>query len=294
MGIFMAKIGNYAEITQIIRTELEICLFSEFWQSQHPDDEQARTQLGSQHRFDQYIWLWITEGECRHLLDFEQIVQKTGEWLLIRPNQVYHFLSMQGWDGWGLSFPAELLPAHLNQEWQNLPYRQVVDASHAELLLPALTQLKRFRYADWQNNNAHPLIQAQLQAFLTLLITLYAQNMQPEDKQNLRWQQFNRLLEQHFSTQHQVSFYAAQLACSEKTLGTLCLAQSGLSAKTVITDRLLLEAKRLLIHTPQSVKQIALQLGFEEATHFNKFFKKQQHITPKVFRENYLATYGTT
>ncbi len=86
----------------------------------------------------------------------------------------------------------------------------------------------------------------------------------------------------------------AQLACGEKTLGTLCLAQSGLSAKAVITDRLLLEAKRLLIHTPQSVKQIALQLGFEEAAHFNKFFKKQQHITPKLFRKNYLATYGTT
>lgn len=61
---------------------------------------------------------------------------------------------MQGWDGWGLSFPAELLPAHLTQEWQNLPYRQVVDASHAELLLPALMQLKRCRYADWQNINA--------------------------------------------------------------------------------------------------------------------------------------------
>jgi len=96
------------------------------------------------------------------------------------------------------------------------------------------------------------LIQAQLQAFLTLLITLYAQNMQPEDKQNLRWQQFNRLLEQHFSTQHQVGFYAAQLACSEKTLATLCLAQSGLSTKTVITDRLLLEAKHLLIHTSRT------------------------------------------
>ncbi|HHK5986976.1 TPA: hypothetical protein ACQWGQ_000682 [Neisseria subflava] len=96
------------------------------------------------------------------------------------------------------------------------------------------------------------MIQAQLQAFLTLLITLYAQNMQPEDKQNLRWQQFNRLLEQHFSTQHQVGFYAAQLACSEKTLGTLCLAQSGLSTKTVITDRLLLEAKHLLIHTSRT------------------------------------------
>ena len=110
-------------------------------------------------------------------------MQKTGEeWLLIRPNQVHHFLSMQDWDGWGLSFPAELLPAHLTQEWQNLPYRQVVDASHAELLLSALTQLKRCRYADWQNINAQSLIQAQLQAFLTLLITLYAQKTQPEDK----------------------------------------------------------------------------------------------------------------
>ena len=89
---------------------------------------------------------------------------------------------MQDWDGWGLSFPAELLPAHLTQEWQNLPYRQVVDASHAELLLSALTQLKRCRYADWQNINAQSLIQAQLQAFLTLLITLYAQKTQPEDK----------------------------------------------------------------------------------------------------------------
>lgn len=54
----------------------------------------------------------------------------------------------------------------------------------------------------------------------------------------------------------------------------------------------LTEAKRLLIHTPQSVKQIALQLGFEEATHFNKFFKKQQNTTPKAFRDSYLAAYG--
>ncbi|MDO4879542.1 MAG: helix-turn-helix transcriptional regulator [Neisseria sp.] len=288
----MVKNGNHTEITQISREELDICLFSEFWQSGHPEDELARAQLDSQHRFNQYIWLWITEGECAHLLDFEQIVQKTGEWLLIRPNQVHHFLSMQGWDGWGLSFPAEWLPAELMQEWQNLPYRQKVDAPQAQWLLPALAQLKRCRYADWQNRNARPLIQAQLRAFLTLLITLYAQNTPPEDRQNLRWQQFNRLLEQHFSTQHQVGFYAERLACSEKTLGTLCLAQSGQPAKAVITDRLLLEAKRLLIHTPQSVKQIALQLGFEEATHFNKFFKKQQNTTPKAFRKNYLAAYG--
>ena len=71
---------------------------------------------------------------------------------MIRPNQVHHFLSMQGWDGWGLSFPAELLPAHLTQEWQNLPYRQVVDASRriAAACLDATQTLPLCRLAKHQ------------------------------------------------------------------------------------------------------------------------------------------------
>ncbi|WP_426840465.1 helix-turn-helix domain-containing protein [Glaesserella parasuis] len=96
-------------------------------------------------------------------------------------------------------------------------------------------------------------------------------------------------MEQHFCTQHQVQFYAEQLGCTEKTLGSTCLAHTGLPAKMVINQRLLLEAKRLLVHTQKSVKHIASQLGFEEATHFNKFFKKYERCTPKGFRESYLA-----
>ncbi|CDH99990.1 helix-turn-helix domain-containing protein [Glaesserella parasuis] len=75
----------------------------------------------------------------------------------------------------------------------------------------------------------------------------------------------------------------------KKTLGSTCLAHTGLPAKMVINQRLLLEAKRLLVHTQKSVKHIALQLGFEEATYFNKFFKKYERCTPKGFRESYLA-----
>lgn len=286
----MVKIGNDTEVAQIRRSELDVCLFSEFWQSEHPQDELARSQLGNQHRFDNYIWLWVTEGRCHHLLDFEQVVQETGEWLLIRPNQVHHFLSMQGWDGWGLSFLAEQLPPHLTVQWESLPGKHPVNEQQAEWLLAALLQLKRSRYFDWAGVNALPLIQAQLQAFLTLLVTLHATVRLPDDRQSRRWQQFNRLLEDHFLTQHQVSFYARQLGCTPKTLGTCCLSHSGVPVKTFIANRLVLEAKRLLIHTPKSVKQIALQLGFEEASHFNKFFKQHQQTTPKVFRESYLAT----
>ncbi|MFW9288443.1 helix-turn-helix domain-containing protein [Glaesserella parasuis] len=118
---------------------------------------------------------------------------------------------------------------------------------------------------------------------------LYAANQPQKDRQNQRWQRFSQLLEQHFCEQHQVQFYATQLSCTEKTLGSTCVVHTGLPAKMVINQRLLLEAKRLLVHTQKSVKHIALQLGFEKATHFNKFFKKYEQSTPKHFRETYLA-----
>ncbi|AUI66011.1 MULTISPECIES: helix-turn-helix domain-containing protein [Glaesserella] len=280
----MAKTGNKIEIIQT--AELEICLFSEFTQSDLQADELARQQLNAQHRFDCYVWLWVTEGECPHLLDFQQVTQQTGEWLLIRPQQVHHFLSMQGWDGWGLSFPAEWLSAELGQ---TLPQKQQVTAEQAGLLELALKQLKQCRHFDWHGQTYQPLLQTQLHSFLALLTTLYAEKPSAQDHKKQRWQQFRQLLEQHFRSKHQVQFYAEQLACTEKTLGSACLAHTGLPAKTVINQRLLLEAKRLLVHTQQSIKQIALQLGFEEATHFNKFFKKYEGTTPKGFREGYLA-----
>ncbi|CDH99991.1 hypothetical protein [Glaesserella parasuis] len=68
----MAKIGN----TQAIPTPqsaLEICLFSEFNQSNLHADELTREMLAEQHRFDFYVWLWVTEGECQHLLDFQSV-----------------------------------------------------------------------------------------------------------------------------------------------------------------------------------------------------------------------------
>lgn len=285
----MVKTRNKEELIPTLRAELEVCMFSEFSQSNLYTDELTREMLTEQHRFNFYVWLWVTEGECSHLLDFQTVTQKTGEWLLIHPQQVHHFLSMEGWDGWGLSFPAEWISSDLASIWQKLPQKHSITPEQVSLLQLALQQLKQYRYFEWQEHNYQPLLQTQLHTFLTLLITLYVETQPQEDHKNQRWKQFTQLLEQHFCTQHQVQFYADQLGCTEKTLGSTCLTYAGCSTKIVINQRLLLEAKRLLVHTSKSIKHIALQLGFEEATHFNKFFKKYEQVTPKSFREIYLA-----
>jgi len=55
-----------------------------------------------------------------------------------------------------------------------------------------------------------------------------------------------------------------------------------------LKDRILLEAKRLLIHTTLSAKEIAYDLGYEDPAYFNRLFSKKIGDAPNVFRKKYL------
>jgi transcriptional regulator GlxA family with amidase domain len=63
----------------------------------------------------------------------------------------------------------------------------------------------------------------------------------------------------------------------------------GMTAKAFIAARIVLEAKRLLVHTDLSVATIAEKLGFHEATNFSKFFRREADSTPAEFRRRQLA-----
>ena len=96
---------------------------------------------------------------------------------------------------------------------------------------------------------------------------------------------FNLLVEDHYKREHQVQFYASQLNKSPKTLSNLFALYNQSSPLQVIQDRLILEAKRLFHYTDKSAKEIALELGFDDAAHFSRFFKNQVNISPSDFRK---------
>jgi AraC family transcriptional regulator, transcriptional activator of pobA len=99
---------------------------------------------------------------------------------------------------------------------------------------------------------------------------------------------FKDLLEKHFASSKNVSSYADKLHISEKRLRQATTNVLGKTPKEFIDDRIVLEAKRLLVHGNQSVKEIGFQLGFEEPTNFIKYFRKHTYKTPVEFRESYL------
>lgn len=96
---------------------------------------------------------------------------------------------------------------------------------------------------------------------------------------------FNLLVENHFKTQHEVKFYAAELNKSPKTLANYFALLSHKTPSELIQDRIVLEAKRLLYYTDMTAKEIAYELGFDEAAHFSRFFRSRSGQSPMHFRE---------
>jgi len=95
---------------------------------------------------------------------------------------------------------------------------------------------------------------------------------------------FRDHIEQHFHTWHKVSEYAERLGYSARTLNRLARQNTGLSAKQLIDERVVLEAKRQLSHADTSVAEIAGQLGFDDASNFSSYFRRHTGTTPAAFR----------
>ncbi|NIG53851.1 helix-turn-helix transcriptional regulator [Chitinophaga sp. Cy-1792] len=102
---------------------------------------------------------------------------------------------------------------------------------------------------------------------------------------NPRLANFKLLIDKCYKQEKGVGFYAAKLHISANYLNILCKNNLHVSATTLIQQRVLLEAKRLLQTTDLSIKEIAFELGFVDHAYFSNFFKAQAGITPTQFRE---------
>lgn len=96
---------------------------------------------------------------------------------------------------------------------------------------------------------------------------------------------FNVLVDVHYKTKRKVSDYAEMLFKSPKTLSNLFAIYNQKSPQQVILERISLEAKRLMNFTDKQNQEIAYELGFNDAAHFSRFFKKMTSYSPTQYRE---------
>jgi AraC family transcriptional regulator, transcriptional activator of pobA len=98
--------------------------------------------------------------------------------------------------------------------------------------------------------------------------------------------QLKRMIELHFKTKHSVGEYAELLDIPIKTLGRIVKNHFQRTLTEIISDRIIVEAKRELNFTCKTLKEIAYDLGFNDEYHFSRYFKNKIKVSPQSFRNS--------
>ena len=248
-------------------------------------------------RLDFHQLILVTQGQFGHTVDFQLQSMPTGSLLTMRPGQVQCFQVNPPWEGWVVIFRPESVQSTnsigsqlLGFSVDDLPVQLALGTASFEPVRQALAQMHQDAKLAGPMNRVAALERAQLQALL-IRLQIASEQLQsgPSTDSSLtrHFRKFRHAVEQRLHEWHQISAYAKTLGLSEKTLSRATLEVTGLSAKAYLSKRIALEAKRLLAHTHWPIAQVADKLGFDEATNFIKFFRREAGLAPSEFRKHH-------
>ncbi|WP_295714018.1 helix-turn-helix domain-containing protein [Mucilaginibacter sp.] len=252
------------------------------------------------HRKDYYLFVLVKKGNNRHWVDFMPYTIKPDTFYFTVPQQVHLKEHSGPMEGLFASFTDEFLQLEENRMLKQLPIIQNPAGAHELLLSPQdvafvedvmIKMLAEFNTdGSWRNH----MLTSWLRVLVIYLSRLYTEQFS-ETCFTLNYcllKSFQTLIGEHYATQHDVTAYAEKLNITPGHLTEVIKQQSGKTAITHIHERLIVEAKRRLLHTDLSVKQIADELGFEDAAYFNRFFKRLTDTTPINYRQQIREMYS--
>lgn len=120
--------------------------------------------------------------------------------------------------------------------------------------------------------------------FLGLGYFLHDVESKSDNRQTELTEQFIALVEHHYRTHRELSFYAEQMGLTPKHISLTVKASSGKSATEWIEKYVTLDAMTQLLSTNKSIKQIAYDLNFASQSLFGKYFRRVTGISPATYR----------
>jgi AraC-like DNA-binding protein len=245
-----------------------------------------------------HLLIYVRSGQFTQVVDDQTFSFSPGTVLNVVPGQVYKFNVESRWSGTVIAFLPEFLqplasPAHRDLQMvrmlEGLPTSIALRQQDVPLIVENIRRLASDSIRAAPQEAVRALLQAELQELLVRLRLSHdgsgseSSSRSPASRAG-RFDAFKKAVESHFQKRHAVAEYAALLGCSGKSIREATHHVAGINAKAVISERIALEAKRLLVHTDMSISAIADALGFGETTNFIKFFRKDEKITPRSYR----------
>jgi AraC family transcriptional activator of pobA len=239
------------------------------------------------HRHDYHELLWTSAGSGWHLVDGERFAVTPGTVTVIGRGRVHVFERAVGLHGAVVRFEPEVVldaPAWLVGGRGALTVE--VPASEAPALESTLATLgaEAARPADACSG---AVVRHLLSIVLLWVERWYdAARTERADEAGL-YRRFVALLEQEFARHHDAGWYADRLALPQSALSRALSEVTGRTTKQLITERVMLEAARLLRFSELSVGEVAYRTGFEDQLYFSRAFKRRYGVSPTQYRDRH-------
>lgn len=247
----------------------------------------------SQPHKHEYIEIFLfSKGGGVHAIDFKDHPISNQSVHFVFPNQIHKVKRELDTNGHVVLISKEY--------FSDLDYELYGQFFHAFYLHPALNMassefaqvygvLELIKQELQNKSNYH---QAIVKDYLHVLIRLFLRSQsvsitQPHihDKDFKLYMDLMLEVENTFLDHHPVAYYSEQLQVSLRKLNVVCHKYHGATCSGVLHDRIILEAKKLLVHTDKSVKEVMFALNYKDAAYFNRFFKKQTGLSPSAYQE---------
>jgi len=247
------------------------------------------------HRHGFYEFLYIRSGTGKHEVDGITYELKANTFYIISKGQVHQFLFAKEIDGYLIRFQDSILPTVLSEKegyYYNILYQisQHHDLYVREMDRPLVNVLVGRMLKEYEMQTAKvldlSLIQHLLYPLLILMHRYSTIQVENQDFQQNQYVQFVNLLEIHYKQFHLLDFYAKQIGLTKRQLSIICQEKTGKTAKQLLNERILTEAKRLLKYTTLSLKEISDKLGFKNLAYFCRRFKKGIGKTPTGYKNS--------
>jgi AraC family transcriptional activator of pobA len=257
-----------------------------------------QSKITKPHKHNSYLAILFTKGSGRHEIDFNSYEIKPGSLFLLAPGQTHHWELSEDIDGYLFSHTTNFYDLHYSHNrMQQFPFFYSIQNTPFLALeennILLIEKLFQRLFEEYLNKKAlqHQLILSYIDIIYIEIARLYLNNNSQKiikaNSYSQKLQQFQSLVEQNYSNEKSPSKYAEWLNISPKHLNRITKSVMNKTASEVITDRIILEAKRRVLHTKNNFSEVAFSLGYDDYAYFSKLFKKSSGLTPTAFLKNY-------
>jgi AraC family transcriptional activator of pobA len=249
------------------------------------------------HRHTYYEILFIEEGSGYHEIDFHSYNIQGAGLHFLTPGQVHLLTFSSSFQGYIVAFSEDFYTFYnpVNPSLSQLPFFQ---PARRQPIITLNDMEKKYFHNIMENMVSDHLNvesdQTLIGKYLGLLLQkcsfLAQKNIQPVESATHTVPElvgrFQELVEKNFRQMHEVQQYAQELSISPDYLSKIIKKYLGTPSQEYILDKLLLEAKRLLVFTNLSSKEIAYHIHLDDPSYFSRIFKKKTGLTPNEYRDH--------